>query len=312
MVTVLDDFEDGDIAEYSGSTGEYTVQQNTVYEGSYALETSGANQQDIYDPNVSLSQGDAPFGAYMAGGQTSGMYSTSSQRPQLLFGHQGSSLSGYGVEIAAYNDEFGLVRWDSGSETDLATATGLSLTVGEFYEVKITTWDSSGNIEAKLLDASGTELATVSATDTTYSNGYLGWCVTLDAATVDTPSRYDYAYDDEQTSTTVTESLVATSTVSTATTDTTQVTEASSASGVVSTSIAESLPTVMETLSVNGVTSVSNTDNGVASDNAAVSNVVSTSTTDAASASESAPTTASVSTNATEATAASETVNPQV
>lgn len=39
-VTVIDDFEDGDISEYGSDTGQFTTQQSVVQHGSYALEQS--------------------------------------------------------------------------------------------------------------------------------------------------------------------------------------------------------------------------------------------------------------------------------
>ncbi|PSQ46130.1 hypothetical protein BRD15_10135 [Halobacteriales archaeon SW_6_65_15] len=48
--TVLDDFEDGDIDEYTGHTANYAVEQSSELEGNYRLKCS-----DPYDQLASTS-----------------------------------------------------------------------------------------------------------------------------------------------------------------------------------------------------------------------------------------------------------------
>ncbi|MFB6245521.1 MAG: PKD domain-containing protein, partial [Candidatus Nanohaloarchaea archaeon] len=54
---VLDNFEDGDLSEYSGQTGTWSVTNNSpVYDGSYSLKATG-NGNFIYRNDVTMSSG---------------------------------------------------------------------------------------------------------------------------------------------------------------------------------------------------------------------------------------------------------------
>lgn len=188
MVQVLDSFEDGDISEYSGDTGEFSVVQSPVYDGSNALENT-TSQSAITRTDTTIETGQTPSGAFVQ--SISGQFSDST--PTVAFGVQSSTgydnISCYAIE---YNNigELVISRYDSGSRSSL-NSSGLSNALdGEWVEVILTEWDTDGNITAEAKRVSdGTTLASVSVTDSTYTSGGIGF-INTDAD----GAYFDYAY----------------------------------------------------------------------------------------------------------------------
>lgn len=176
---VVDDYEDNDIAEYSGETGIFDVSASFAYGGSYGLDL-GSNQ------NTRLNYGIARFDQTIAQGETIRYQqyvdtsSGGSDEACTLFAVQSpvSNSQNYGVCL----EQFGVDRLtvaknvestDSyGSVTKLATTT-VGYTTG-WYEVEID-WQTDNTIAVSLYNSSGSLVASTSATDSTYTSGGYGF-----------------------------------------------------------------------------------------------------------------------------------------
>lgn len=95
----------------------------------------------------------------------------------LVFGHQASGNLGYQVIIDTRNSTGGSssfqIRKDA-SSTPLASSTAATVSANTWYRVAVQ-WRTSGTrISAQLYDESGTELATLTSSDTSYTTGRLG------------------------------------------------------------------------------------------------------------------------------------------
>lgn len=95
---------------------------------------------------------------------------------QTLGGYEGESSTTFeGYYLSHKNGpDFRLAKVDGGTETELATVTPDSATEN-YVRLRLTTWDSNGNIEAEIVDGDGTTLGSLSATDTTYGSGGYGF-----------------------------------------------------------------------------------------------------------------------------------------
>lgn len=179
--TVLDDFEDGDIDEYTGHTSNYAVEQSSELEGSYRLKCS-----DPYDQLASTSthgRGNRYSYRFIAG-------SGSGSKPGLMTCIQDGSNpvdSCYWLQPDVPNDKLILYLRESGSTTELASeyvSSGLS----EGTEYRGVLELRSDTVKGILYDASGTQLvATSEIADTTYSDGHYGFYTGAGQ-----PAYYDY------------------------------------------------------------------------------------------------------------------------
>lgn len=173
---VVDGFEDGNLAEYSGDTSAFSIDSQTVDDGVNSLQLpTGAtgffmgslSGLDNY-PDV----GDTHRFAFWFQSGTGDF----SNLPglQVAFGHDSeTNLSdGYGVSVTRgdtsgnVSEELSVLKYDSGSTTELST-TSLSIPPEEFNEVEII-HESSGTISAELFDSNGSSQGAVSATDTQF------------------------------------------------------------------------------------------------------------------------------------------------
>lgn len=178
---VLDDFEDGDLSEYAGTTDEFTVEQSTAMEGSYRLKSV-----ESYCKIAGSSK--SPRGyeyqcRFIAGSGSSG-------KPSLLVSVQDRAhpLSDcYWLALDVPNDEFSVLRRQNASTTYLSTA-NYALSEGTEYRAKIQL--ASDTVKGVLYDASGTKLTeTGTVSDTTFSGGYFG---IYTGGSPGYPSYYDY------------------------------------------------------------------------------------------------------------------------
>lgn len=163
---VLDDFEDGDLSEYAGTTDEFTVEQSSAMEGSYRLKS-------IESYCKIAGSATSPRGyeyecRFIAGSGSSG-------KPSLLVSVQNRSApldDCYWLVLDVPNDELGVLRRENASSTYLATASQ-ALSEGTEYRGKIQL--ASDTVKGVLYDASGTKLAeTAAVNDSTFSGGYFG------------------------------------------------------------------------------------------------------------------------------------------
>lgn len=166
-VTVLDDFEDGDISEYAGDTGSFTVQQTTVKEGSYAL--SATANGSISDTGVTTQQGERFYvwvniGGTNNDGSVGFYYFTQSES---------ASPNGYLAQVNESQNEIALFYYD-GAFTKIASAASQAST-STWYELRVDV-TTSGDHTLSIYDTSGSQLASTSTvTDTTYTSGGIGF-----------------------------------------------------------------------------------------------------------------------------------------
>jgi hypothetical protein len=168
-VTIIDDFEDGDITEYGGDTGNFAVVQSPVQNGSNALEsqTGGAVISSTTGLSTYPGQGDT-FRFYCQNPSSGG-------RIYTYFGTQSESNTpaGYRIGVRPGIDDFLLQRNDGSGGSTVLGSTSVSLSTGVWYRVNVT-WQTDGTIDATLFD-SGSQIANISTTDTTYTDGGIGF-----------------------------------------------------------------------------------------------------------------------------------------
>ena len=161
-------FEHNDLTgNYGGDTGSFSILSSTVYEGSYGVQGDGGGSvgaigrdegQDKWGPDIRITyrqylpSGDADFQGLVFGAQSVSGY---------------SSLSGYFAEAGESNDTVRLSRIDSGERRIL---NDVSRTVpSDNWFLCSVDWYSDGLIDFTV------DGSTVSATDSTYSDGYMGF-----------------------------------------------------------------------------------------------------------------------------------------
>lgn len=179
--SVLDDFEDGDISEYTGHTANYIAEQSSSLEGSYRLKCS-----DPYDALASTSthgRGNRYKYRFVAG-------SGSGSKPGFLTCVQDGSNpinSCYWLIPDISNDTLELYLREGGSSTELdSVAVSGGLSEGTEYRGAVEL--RSDTVKAILYDASGNQLAATSeVSDTTHSSGYYGFYTGSGQ-----PAYYDY------------------------------------------------------------------------------------------------------------------------
>jgi hypothetical protein len=183
--TGIEDFEDGDISEYSGDTGSATVKNSAeipVEHGTYALEISGTTT--IHAAKDQLNN-DAIAGDTFE----SQHYIDSGGVMRFLFGFQDSS-NYYFVEADAPNGNWTLGKNDGGTESTISENTsGFTVPTKEWAKFEVD-WGSGGSMTAKLFDANGSEVASTSGSDSTWSEGGHGWTESDSSST----SYADYAF----------------------------------------------------------------------------------------------------------------------
>lgn len=173
-LTVVDDFEDGDIAEYSGDTANFGVVTSPTKNGSYALEYTGTtNNGAITDTNdlTHPGQGDT----FRINIRTT---SVSEGVAEVLWAVQSetgaSGLDCYSARGNFAGGDFELNKYSSGGRSTLAEDTTVSYSTGVWYEIEVG-WATDGTMTVTLYDGGGNQVAQVSATDTGYTSGGVGW-----------------------------------------------------------------------------------------------------------------------------------------
>jgi hypothetical protein len=164
----VDDFEDNDIAEYSGDTSIFSTQNSVVYEGTYALKAEGTGTFNGYilDSSSGLPRYPEAGDTFEFRGRRENISGTSGTLG-MLFGINGSDR--YQARLQYEQQQISL-QAPSGT----LGSQSVSLTENEWYR-GVVEWGTSGNITFTLYDSSGTEIASVSGTDSTYTSGDFGW-----------------------------------------------------------------------------------------------------------------------------------------
>lgn len=187
MSVVLDSIEDGDIVEYGGDNGSFSIDTSVVHDGSNSISCSTGDVA-ITRTDKSISHDDTPFGGWMA--------TNNGSEPGFVWGVGSevgySSLAGYAVILSDYSGEVQLVRYDSdGSQTQLSSKS-VDWSWETYYEVACTQWTSGGDITVEIRDGSGNIVSTLTAIDDTHGPGGFGWLKSNQYNYY--KSYYDYAY----------------------------------------------------------------------------------------------------------------------
>ncbi len=169
----MDNFEDGNISEYTGDTGDFSVVGSSAYERTYRLEafdqTNSKTDQNMRNLGVTVAQGqtlrwlqyiDTVSGAADESCTHFGVQTgaTSYAVCLELFGVDRLSIS----ENATHRDTSGTVL----ASTTVTYSTG-------WYEVEVD-WDTDDSIYVRL-SKNGSVVATTSATDSSYTSGGVGF-----------------------------------------------------------------------------------------------------------------------------------------
>jgi len=192
-ITVLDDVEWGGtdtVADhYDDDTSDYSVTSSTVLEGSYSIQADTAFAE-IGHVGTTLSDRSAAYtyACRVRAGASSG-------RPGFIVHAQedyDAMLNCYYVFLYQDQDELELRKryYDGSTNTQTLADTAVSLSADTTYDLRFS-GDGSGAITAAVHtpdgDTYGTELASVTATDTEYTGGTFGFHTASDA-----PCYYDY------------------------------------------------------------------------------------------------------------------------
>jgi hypothetical protein len=170
----IDTFEDGNISEYAGDTGEFTVGNTGAYERTYVLNASDPTNGKtdfggMYNNSVTVSQGEKlRFFNYID--TTAG----SADEMCTLFGTQNQTQN-YAVCLELFGvDRMSLARNVLHRDTSgtVLGSTTVTYTTG-WYEVEIE-WNVDDTIDVSLIK-DGTLVATTSATDSNYTSGGVGY-----------------------------------------------------------------------------------------------------------------------------------------
>jgi len=171
-----DDFEDGNITEYSGQTTLFNVRSNFAYGDSYGLdsggnETSRTNSGGIYNLSQTVSQGETyRFKKYID--TTTG----TGDEACAKFGVQATTNNNYGVCFEQFGvDRISLVKNVVDNETSGTVLASSSVTFATgWYEVEVK-WRTNNTFTVTLYNAVHTQVASFGATDSSYTTGGVGF-----------------------------------------------------------------------------------------------------------------------------------------
>jgi len=181
---IIDDLERGNIDPYQGEKSAFSASTDRAYNGNWSMKTTATNNSTIRsDPGDGLAY-------YPTRGDQITLHDWKDDRTRRLEFYFGvSDLTGgsgtgandgdgyaiiwYGTNIFGREEDFSLIRYDSGSETYLNTA-NIRIPTNEWITYTID-YDLNGDgaISATLSGSTGT--VTVSAVDTTYDHAGVGW-----------------------------------------------------------------------------------------------------------------------------------------
>ncbi len=170
---VMDDFEDGNVSEYTGQSSEFTVGNTGAYERTYRLDASDVNNskttQIFRNTNVTVSQGQKIRFLEYIDTSTGGSDETCTH-----FGVQALSSS-YAVCLELFGtDRMSISKNPVNRDTSgtVLASTTVSYSTG-WYEVEVA-WGTNNLIDVTL-SQNGSVVATASTTDSTYTTGGIGF-----------------------------------------------------------------------------------------------------------------------------------------
>lgn len=169
-MTVLEDFEDG-INSYGGDTGDYSTTTSTVFEGDQSA-TGSANKNDgsiISDTDRSTGQGTE----YVAVTRTDNL----DWHSGFVVGTQAESDTpdGYVCYINWGGPKLQIGRDNPvGDGTNLASNSNINVSADVWFKLALD-WQTDGTLALTATRLDNDNSWSVSATDTTYTSGGIGW-----------------------------------------------------------------------------------------------------------------------------------------
>lgn len=160
---------------YGGDVGVYSRQQGTVIEDSYSLEATGTTSSNIISSTNGLANYPAQGDTFEA---TIQFTNSNAGSHGLLFATQSesgkSNIEGYEVHAVPAGPRFQIRRWEgNGNANTLDDAQYSSFQTNTEYRFEVS-WSTNGTIDATVFEA-GSQVAAMSATDTNYTSGGIGW-----------------------------------------------------------------------------------------------------------------------------------------
>lgn len=169
---VVDDFESGSLAAYSGDLSSFSIQSSVVHDGASALRCQFTNASAV--TRSILSTTGLPL--YLLPGHQFQFWTrldgAGTERMQFLFGAT-SGVNGYRLVLRS-NALGGLQKVVAGVGTNLFIGTVASYTQGTWYRFLVD-WGYTGNFTVRIYDAGGTLRLSGTATDTTFTYGGIDW-----------------------------------------------------------------------------------------------------------------------------------------
>jgi len=164
---LYDDFEDTDLSEYSGNTADVSVTSGTAYNGVQSLQLAAQAGSHIYNNNLVRQQGSRTHVH---------LRPLSGTEPIYTFGvSELDQTDYYQVVLDETAQEARLEVVVGGSVSSVLDTTSLTVTAQEYHEIEVD-WQTTNDIDVTVYDDTGdTTLGTLSATDDTYTRGYVGY-----------------------------------------------------------------------------------------------------------------------------------------
>ncbi len=155
----IEDFEDGDISDYTYLGGMHNVTGAAAHDGGYGLESSMAGWIYRDDAAVQVAQGDTiSYWVYL---QTNG---------RAYCGFGASAIGTYSIVAASNTNEL-LLQLNVGYDFLDIGSVYQTWTFNKWYRMEVE-WGVGGNITGRLYDSDGTTLInTVTANNNTYTYG---------------------------------------------------------------------------------------------------------------------------------------------
>lgn len=166
----IDNFEDGDLNEYSvfNGGGSESIESSIVVEGSKSVKVTTESNGSTHAIQSSSGLDRYPesgdtyqYKVYLPNSSTTGYH---------FFGYQDSNNR---YQVQTSDGDSSLYIRNSGSFTKLDGSTA-SLPTGEWLTVSID-WGGGGVINVTIKDDTGTSITTFSGTDRTFTKGSVGW-----------------------------------------------------------------------------------------------------------------------------------------
>lgn len=189
---IINSFEEADLSAWTSTGGSWSQNSDQAYNGTKSISGAAGNYwgngTHIWDM---LYKGSLGRPSYVA---ARFRYTNNTKYANyglvLLASAGGAYMVRYDVANGGY---FALGKWAAGGETTLSSVSGKAANLNAWFKISLSI-DQAGNLTAKLYQTDGSLLATLTATDVTYTSGGYGVVVAQGKSTVsgDVNARVDY------------------------------------------------------------------------------------------------------------------------